>query len=129
MGCRDGHPHPKKTFSLLLCFFSLVFFHISILVLNGLLKPMMNIMIKLLLFLLKSKRFCSVIVGEGCRMGGVGFHGAVMFFRERYPVVQTCRHTSFGIKILKQSSPPPSIGLVFAFTSKHLFFLNSDLSV
>lgn len=33
---------------------------------------MMNIMIKLLLlFLLKSKRFYGVIVGEGCRMGGV----------------------------------------------------------
>lgn len=62
----------KTTLFCLLLFFSLVFFHISILVLNGLLKLMMNIMIKLLLlFLLKSKRFYSVIVGEGCGMGGV----------------------------------------------------------
>lgn len=53
-------------------FFSLVFFHISILVLNGLLKLTMNIMIKLLLFLLKSKRFYSVLVGDGWGVGGAG---------------------------------------------------------
>lgn len=72
MGCLDGHSN-RQAFLFTFMFFSLVFFHISILVLNGLLKLMMNIMIKLLLlFLLKSKRFYSVIVGEGCGMGGAG---------------------------------------------------------
>lgn len=72
LGCLNGHP-TKQTFLFTFMFFSLVFFHISIPVLNGLLKLMMNIIIKLLLlFLLKSKRFYSVIVGEGCGMGGVG---------------------------------------------------------
>ena len=72
MGCLNSHS-TKQTFLFTFMFFSLVFFHISILVLNGLLKLMMNIMIKLLLlFLLKSKRFYSVVVGEGWGMGGVG---------------------------------------------------------
>lgn len=72
MGCLNGHS-TKQTFSFTFMFFSLIFFHISILVLNGLLKLMMNIMIKLLLLLLlKSKRFYSVLVGEGWVMRGVG---------------------------------------------------------
>lgn len=55
----------------------------------------MNIMIKLLLlFLLKSKRFYSVIVGERCGTGGVGVKVHRVLQRDR-PVVQTYRPTNF----------------------------------
>lgn len=73
--------------------------------LNGLLKLKMNIMIKLL-FLLKSNRFCSVILGDGCRMEGVGGGGAMMFFREialLFKPIDT-KKFSFGIKIFEQSN-------------------------
>lgn len=73
VGISELSPHQKKNFLFNLTFFSLVFFHISISVLNGLSKLMMNIMIKLLLlFLLKTKRLYSVILGEGRGTGDVG---------------------------------------------------------
>lgn len=93
-GCMNGHS-TKQTFFVYFYVFSLVFFHISILVLNGLLKLMMNIMIKLLLlFLLKSKRFYSVLVGEGVGVGGVGTRCNYVLQRDP-PVVQIYRHTNF----------------------------------
>lgn len=57
----------KQSFCLFFCRFLWYFFHISIQVLNGLLKMTINIMIKvLLLFLLRSERFNGVLVsGDG----------------------------------------------------------------
>lgn len=62
---------------------------------------MMNIMIKLLLFLSKSK---IVIVGEGWRLGGVGVIRQRCSFREfalLFKPIDT--QTTFGIKLFKQS--------------------------
>ena len=71
-------------------------------------------MIKLLLlFLLKSKRFYSVIVGDRCGMGGVGGEGAMMFFRGialLFKPIDT--QTPFGIKKYSNS---PVVTRVFAF--------------
>lgn len=105
-------PPTEKPF---LYFYVLFFgiFHISILVFNGLLKQMMNIMIKLLLLLLKSQRFCSVVVGKGLSDGWRWVHGATVFLREM-PCCSNLQTRDFfwNKKIFKQSPPSPS-GPVF----------------
>lgn len=85
---------------------------------------MMNIMIKLLLFLSKSKRFWSVIVGEGWRMGSVGVIMQRCSFREfalLFKPIDT--QTTFGIKLFKQSGSDTCLCFyeqVFLHNSFHL---------
>lgn len=113
MECREQSLHKNKPFCLLLCSFLWYFFHISILVLNGLLKQMMNIMIKLLLFLMKTKRFYSVLVGEG-EDGRWGDKGAIMFFRETTLLFKSIDTICFWNKKKYTNSP----------LETHLCFLN-----
>lgn len=72
--------------------FSLVFFHISIIVLNGLLKLTMNITIILLLFLLTRRRFCVRFEGVGWEVLG---RGAMTFFTAIALLFKIYRQNSF----------------------------------
>lgn len=117
------HPPPTPTEKTFLYFYVLFFgiFHISILVFNGLLKLMMNIMIKLLLLLLKSQRFCSVVVGKGLSDGWRWVDGATVFLREMPCCSNLQTHNFFWNKKYSNSPHRLPVHVSLLFEGRHVF--------